>query len=105
MDPKHLCYDEWSGRFFQSNLFALDAVCNTINMMQLRDGDVTVNDFYELMEMLPIPPGYTHGWANGELMRIGTRGMISSDGTPAISVCFIPEPQHEAGSMARADLA
>lgn len=91
---KHLCYDQWSGRHFKSTISEIETACLQVNAMLFRSGDACVNDYYEILNLPPIPPGYTHGWSGVPVeMQFGS--MITDEGAPAIVVAFRTDPKHE----------
>lgn len=82
-----LCYDHWSGRYFQSDINEIHRAINEINRQMLvgMGGFVSLNDLYDEFELSHTLLGETLGWRidNGLIEpRLGSQ--IADDGTPCI---------------------
>ena len=66
-DNKMLFYDEFSHRYFESTLEdVIKAEYNTNRKLQC-NGGVYLNEYYEFLELEPIPGGTELGWSSGIL--------------------------------------
>lgn len=95
-----LCYDDWSGRWFMSNMAQISQAMNEVNAMLLDEGELDLNTVYDRLGLTPLPMGTEFGWTkNDKLKRIDlTYGNITSkDGRPAIAITFRHEPKPELG--------
>lgn len=58
----YLCYDSISGRWFRSNQNVIYKAVNEVNMKLIRDNEVTLNEFYDLIGLPYIDMGEYLGW-------------------------------------------
>ena len=66
-DDKQLFYDEFSHRYFESTLEdVIKAEYNTNRQLQC-NGGVYLNEYYEFLDLEPIPGGTELGWSSGIL--------------------------------------
>lgn len=91
-----LCYDEWSGRWFMSNMNKIDAAVNEVNSILVDNGDLELNTFYDRLGLLPLPMGTDYGWS-GETIALQYGGITSPEGRPAIAISFRQEPKPNLG--------
>lgn len=93
---KHLCYDDWSGRYFYGSMeFVADAV-NRLNSILNAEGDACLNDFYDILGLTGLPMGVDHGWS-GQQVTVTYGSMISPKGIPVICVTLRDEPKPALG--------
>lgn len=92
---KHLCYDDWSGRYFYGSMEFLEASVARVNEMLLREGDVDLNAFYDEVGLSPIPMGTDFGWS--EPIRLIMGSIVSPNGAPAICMSFRKHPKPAMG--------
>lgn len=60
-----LFYDEFSGRYFQSTLYKVQAAEYRVNRELIMRDYVAVNEFYEWLDIPPIDAGDSIGWSKG----------------------------------------
>lgn len=88
------CYDTYSGRIFYSSRNIIEKAENDANhdMIASGGGDITLNDFYYLIGLDPIPIGAELGWtANKDLINIDFGSHLLGD-IPYLSISFKPHP-------------
>lgn len=93
---KFLAYDNWSGRFFRSNMFELQQAVNEANAVLNAEGDLDVNTFYELLGLPGIGAGFDMGWS-GTQIKVHFGAVLHPDGEPAISIDFREHPKPALG--------
>lgn len=95
-DGTELCHDATTGRWFMSSVNKIESAINDMNRRVLSSGEISLNEFYDQVGLEPIPWGETFGWNVQIEPRFGN--VTSSDGRPAISVWFHPEPRKDLGT-------
>lgn len=91
-----LCYDEWSGRYFQGDMPKIEAAIAHSNLLLSELGEVSLNDFYDYVGLPPIPMGHEFGWS-GEKLEARYGAVNTSDGRAAISFWFSTNPKSNKG--------
>lgn len=66
-DGNELFYDFYSGRYFETTQAKLVEAEYELNRKVQVDGYACLNDFYEMIDIDPIPSGYDEGWSSGAL--------------------------------------
>lgn len=94
-----LCFDEWSGRWFMSNMAQINQALNETNALFIDEGELDLNTFYDRLGLSPIPMGTHFGWAKPKVNRLNLMygSVTSKDGRPAIAITFRDEPKPELG--------
>lgn len=91
-----LCYDENSGRYFESSIEELQQIENRFNKRLMENMEfLTLNDLYYEMGLDPIELGEELGWdvASGLVdMRFGST--LATDGRPCVTVNFKVAPRY-----------
>lgn len=91
-----LCYDPFSGRYFQSDTDELRKLENIINKRLLLDNTISLNEYYDLLGLPEIEIGGDLGWSIGRETSIefvfGTA--MAPDEKPCIVVSFDKPPQY-----------
>ncbi|MPN24150.1 hypothetical protein SDC9_171544 [bioreactor metagenome] len=57
-----LIYDTMSGRYFRSSTNAIESAVNCVNKLIIDDGNATVNDFYNELDIPCVVAGNMIGW-------------------------------------------
>lgn len=93
-----LCYDYYSGRYFESDIEEVKKAINQLNSAMLREEYVSLNDLYNELELEQVGIGDVMGWNIGRVGRALIQPRLSShiaaDGRPCIVVSCDPAPQH-----------
>lgn len=93
-----LCKDYYSGRFFRSNAQKVGLAINKLSVMARNEMYVSLNDFYDLLEIPRLPMAEDFGWtaedteSNGNLP-ISTTAILAEDGTPCLCVEYDAMPR------------
>lgn len=91
-----LCYDSFSGRYFESNIDKIRKAENTIDRMILTDDYASLNDFYDELGLDRTRGGDELGWRSDRgFIRISLGSHISEDGRPCISITFGSDPMYD----------
>lgn len=94
-----LCYDHLSGRYFKSDIEKIKRVVNELNHDMINDmGYVSLNEFYDRLDLEPTELGYTLGWSidmNREgFIDVNFSAKVAADGTPCIVVEYVNAPKY-----------
>lgn len=92
---KHLCYDDWSGRYFYGSADFLESTMHKLNAIIADDGDACLNDYYDLLGLSPLPMGTDFGWSEPVRMIFGS--MLTQKGEPCVTTAFRNEPKPDLG--------
>lgn len=86
-------YDLYTGRAFYASESLIEKTVNELNS-NMNDGlDISVNDFYELIELEPIQTGNDVGWTQEDgLISVRFGAYRGNDGIARTSISFSPKP-------------
>ena len=88
-----LFYDTLSGRYFRSSTNAVDRAINNLNKSMLSDNFMTVNEFYNELEIPTIGAGSLIGWyVDKELADIFYSSDIDANGQPYVCIEYRSMP-------------
>ena len=88
-----LVYDSLSGRYFRSSVNAIERACNSINHSLMSDHFMTVNDFYNELDIPTIGAGGMIGWkSDKEMMEIGFDSDVDKIGNPYLVLTYYNRP-------------
>lgn len=91
-----LCFDSFSGRFFNSTMETIKKAQNDTNYQMLRDGYASLSDFYSRIGLAPTSMSEEVGWtSDGRPLDIAYSTILAEDGRPAISIDFLVSPVRE----------
>lgn len=93
---KELCFDCVSGRYFYSTMNEIDAAVNKVNELLLDSDYVSLNDFYDELDIPHIEIGDDLGWDyhfNGAL-RMDKYAKITEEGVPCIVLDYEVFPNY-----------
>lgn len=93
-----LCYDELSGRYFLSSMVKMQDAVNDLNRLLVTEGSASLNEWYDLVGLPPIPWGMQFGWNGVGKLEASYGATTASDGRSAISVWFQDSPKDNYGS-------
>ena len=62
VDDTRLFYDEYSNRYFEMSLYEFQRVMYEFNRIYNHLGEISLNDFYEFVQLSPIDLGNKIGW-------------------------------------------
>ena len=91
-----LCYEVWSGRYFKSDIEKLRKVENELNREMIRGMYVTLNDFYDLINIPSVKVGDDLGWnVSKSTVEMSFSSQLTEDGTPCLVVGFSVPPYYD----------
>lgn len=96
---KILCYDSYSGRYFESDHESIRAAQNDINAQCLNNVYASQNDFYSILGLSRIAQGDDVGWNSGHRMDISISTTMTADNKPALAIMYpkMPTPNYYKG--------
>lgn len=99
-DGTMLCYDVFTGRYFQSDRNSIERAVNEVNRIAMGDGSVTLNEFYDFVGLEHTKLGDALGWEAryGDLIEARFSSHLASDGRPCLAVSFNIPPRYEYSS-------
>lgn len=85
-----LCFDPMSGRHFYSDIDRIKKAENVLNKRMLHDisGSVSLNDFYDELNLERTEMGDMIGWNTDRLIDIQISSHVTKDGKPSIVLDF-----------------
>jgi hypothetical protein len=83
-----LCYEEFTGRYFNSDMEALRKAQNDINEQVINDSYAALSDLYTLLGLPQTTNSDEVGWNLDRLLKLTYSYAGAEDGTPCISVGF-----------------
>lgn len=89
---KVLCFDQFSGRYFESDMQSLREIQNDLNEQLLTDMWVSVNEYYDKLKLEPINAGEELGWNPDYKVKLQYSSRLSEDGRPCLVVSFDTSP-------------
>ena len=91
-----LCYDAFAGRYFRSDIDRIKSAVNIINRRMTYDQYVSLNEFYDELDLDHTEMGDQLGWSlDRGLVDIEFSSQIADDGTPCIVINYQVVPQHD----------
>jgi Family of unknown function (DUF6353) len=95
-----LCYDRFTGRYFQSNLETLGQKQNEFNADMLNSSMfASLNDWYLVIGLDAVDMGHELGFSVENLVKLVYTGHIADDGNPCIAVGFESAPRPDYGKL------
>lgn len=88
----HLCYDSYSGRYFEANIEDIRRAENDINATVLEDMYASLNDFYRRIGLSETKLGDEVGWTTARRLEIDYSSHLTDDGRPCLSIGYGMEP-------------
>lgn len=87
-----LCYESFTGRYFNSSMETLKKAQNDLNYTILHDSYASLSDFYNKID-IPIT-GHSDevGWNSDAMLELEFSTCLSEDGRPCISIGFMVTP-------------
>ena len=94
-----LCYDDWTGRYFHSDMNAIASVVNEVNAILIDEGELDLNTFYDRLGLGPVPMGTDFGWSHSKTSKLALiyGNITAPDRRPAIAISFRDAPKPELG--------
>lgn len=90
-----LCFDYHSGRYFKSDIDHIKRAVNELNRRLVGNGYVSLNDFYDELDLEHTKMGYDLGWELDDgNVEIEFSAQIANDETPCIVINYEVAPHH-----------
>lgn len=89
---KVLCYDGFSGRYFESTIEDIKKAQNDLNYRILGDVYASLNDFYSLLGLSGTSSGEELGWRSPEKLELEFSTIMSDDQRPCVCIQFHTKP-------------
>lgn len=91
----YLCFDSFSARYFRSDVEMLRKAENVFNQHLLREGWLSINEFYYEIGLEPIELGDEMGWiAERALLELKFNSKMAKDNEPCLVVDYRVSPNH-----------
>lgn len=87
-----LCYDEFSGRYFNSTVENIRQAMNDVNHQVLTQNYCALTDFYNRIGLDGTSMSEELGWNLDLMMAIDFSTVMSNDGRPCVSINFRKSP-------------
>lgn len=91
-----LCYDSFTGRYFESDIEQINRAINILNRRMTLEFYISLNDFYEEIGLETSKLGNILGWnSDWGLLEIEKDAMLASDGRPCLVIDFVNPPKYD----------
>jgi Family of unknown function (DUF6353) len=87
-----LCYDSYTGRYFQSSIEEIKKAVNELNHEILNHSYATLSSFYDRIGLPPTVVSEEVGWSNNELLEVRFSTTMSDDERPCLVMDFCSGP-------------
>src|SRR5690606_7639164 len=88
-----LCLETLSGRFFNSTAETIRKAQNDINVQSINELYASMNDFYRMVGLPPIPMGEEVGWNTDNMMELKLTSALTDDNKPVLAVDYVYAPK------------
>lgn len=88
-----LCYDIFSGRYFQSDIETIRRVSNNINYQLNNESYASLNEFYAGLDLPPIAAGDLVGWSEPNSLSVEFSSQLDPKGRPVLAIDFLVAPR------------
>lgn len=89
------CYDHYAGRYFTSDIDKIKKAVNEINRIMLRDGYVSLNEFYDQLDLSGTKVGSAVGWnTDMGLVELDFSPLLD-EGVPCLAIDFVKKPKYD----------
>lgn len=83
-----LCYDSYTGRYFQSDMETLRKAENEINFQIIHDQYASLSDFYDKIGLPRTHVSDSIGWSADRMLELEFSTVLSEDNRPCISIRY-----------------
>lgn len=92
-----LCYDAAFGKYFESDIETIRTAVNDINEQMLTQDYVSLNDFYDKLNLSPIDIGDNLGWNiwTDRQLRVDFTSKLADDGRPCVVLQYDVAPRYD----------
>lgn len=89
-----LCFDEFTGRYFRSDMETIRKTVNDLNEKMMCDDFVGLNDLYYELGMEQTELGELVGWCSDEgSFKVSFNSKLADNGEPVLVMSFITPPE------------
>ena len=91
-----LCYDAFNSRYFYSDIDQIKRAINELNRIMLNQMYVSLNDFYDELNLKHSGNGYELGWKLDDgLVEVDFSSQLSDDGRPCLVLEYMVAPRYD----------
>lgn len=90
-----LCFEEFTGRYFVSNVEKIRKGMNTVNYQILNENYASLTDLYKEIGLEPTKHSDEVGWKDNRMVDIRFSSVLSPDNKPCLSIDYSIEPVRE----------
>lgn len=95
-----LCFDYHSGRYFKSDIDTIKRAVNELNRRMLLDMYVSLNEFYDELELEHTDLGDQLGWKMDDgFVEVEFSSHLAEDGTPCLALNYRVAPHHNYSTL------
>lgn len=87
-----LCYDHYSGRYFESSMEDINRAVNEFNRKIIHENYASLTEFYELVGLEANGTSDDVGWMTDVLLEVTYSSLLTPDGRPCLAVDFLNSP-------------
>jgi hypothetical protein len=87
-----LCYEPFTGRYFDSTMEELKKAMNDTNFMVINHGYASLSDFYDNVGLPHTEQSDELGWRSDKILDMKFDTYLSTDGRPALTIEYVVEP-------------
>lgn len=87
-----LCFDTYSGRYFQSSMDDINRAVNDFNLRIIHENYASLTEFYELVGLEANGSSDDVGWMTDALLEVSYSSVLTPDGRPCLAVDFRNSP-------------
>lgn len=87
-----LCYDLYTGRYFQSSMETIKKAINDVNIQIINTNYASLNDFYHALGLAMTKIGEEMGWNLEKPLEVDFSTTMSDDQRPCIAIDYIVTP-------------
>ena len=88
-----LCYDEWTGRLFRSDIDYVKSAVNDFNQRLIVDFQMSMNEWYDYLGLDEVRCGDIVGFNASELLKLTYHSKLTSKGEPCLVIQYENEPK------------
>lgn len=91
----HLCFDAYSGRYFQSDIEKIRSAVNDINFQILNTSEMeaTLSDYWNLVGLDTTDGSDDLGWNSDKKLECHYTSELTKEGTPCLVITFLQRPR------------
>ena len=92
VDGSVLCFDSFTGRYFQSNMESLRKAQNDINLQCINDMYASQNEFYSKIGLGRTDVGEAVGWSTENVLELVFSTVLTDEGKPCLVLGYRRQP-------------